>query len=174
VRDAQILQVSQNIPSNNNSANLHNDSKVETPSLVKSEAVPAARITPPSNEAMYRDDSKKVVIDSIYRLMWQDGADIFEGDWDEAERYCENLNFAGYLDWRLPNRLELLSIEDDSMVINESFKYIGKDEYGDEAYWSSTENSNISSTAWVVVFEGDDGYWEDISVRRFVRCVRQY
>nr|WP_277418958.1 DUF1566 domain-containing protein [Campylobacter showae] len=123
---------------------------------------------------MYRDDSKKVVIDSIYRLMWQDGADIFEGDWDEAERYCENLNFAGYLDWRLPNRLELLSIEDDSMVINESFKYIGKDEYGDEAYWSSTENSNISSTAWVVVFEGDDGYWEDISVRRFVRCVRQY
>ena len=124
-----------------------------------------------------RDNVKDMVAceeKGLGRLMWQDGADIFEGDWDEAKRYCENLNFAGYLGWRLPNRLELLTIADDSMVINKSFKYIGKDEYGDEGYWSSTENSNISSTAWVVVFEGDDGYWEDISVRRLVRCVRQY
>ena len=119
-----------------------------------------------------RDDRREVVKDDIYKLMWQDGEEIYQGTYDEAVKYCENLNFAGYLGWRLPNRLELLSIADDSMVINKSFKYIGKDEY--EAYWSSTKNSNSSSIAWVVVFEGDDGYWDDISGRRFVRCVRQY
>ena len=27
---------------------------------------------------IYRDDSKNVVIDSVYKLMWEDGADIFE------------------------------------------------------------------------------------------------
>ena len=58
-----------------------------------------------------RDNVKDMVAceeKGLGRLMWQDGADIFEGDWDEAKRYCENLNFAGYLDWRLPTSLELL------------------------------------------------------------------
>ena len=49
-----------------------------------------------------RDDAKNVVTDSIYKLMWQDGKDIFEGTYDEAVKYCENLNFAAYSDWRLP------------------------------------------------------------------------
>ena len=122
-----------------------------------------------------RDDARNVVVceeKKLGKLMWQDEESVFKGKQDEAKRYCENLKFAGYDDWRLPSRLELLSIADDSMVINKSFKYIGKDEY--EAYWSSTKNSNSSSIAWVVVFEGDDGYWDDISGRRFVRCVRQY
>ena len=49
-----------------------------------------------------RDDAKNVVTDSVYKLMWQDGKDIFERAYDEAVKYCENLNFAGYSDWRLP------------------------------------------------------------------------
>ena len=36
-----------------------------------------------------RDDAKNVVTDSIYKLMWQDGKDIFEGAYDEAVKYCE-------------------------------------------------------------------------------------
>ena len=172
VRDAQISQASQNTPSNNNSANLHNDSKVETPSLAKSEAAPAARVKPPSNEAMYRDDSKSVVIDSVYKLIWEDGAEIFEGNWDKAKRYCENLNFAGYSDWRLPTRLELLSITDDSRhnpAINSAFKNIVSD-----FYWSSTKSADNSSYARHVSFGyGNDGRLS-VSWSLFVRCVREY
>ena len=61
-----------------------------------------------------RDDAKNVVTDSVYKLMWQDGDEIFKGDYDKAIKYCENLTFAGFEDWRLPTLNELLSITDDS------------------------------------------------------------
>ena len=104
--------------------------------------------------------------------MWQDGADIFEGDWDEAKRYCENLNFAGYSDWRLPTRLELLSITDDSRfdpAINRAFK-----DFVSRFYWSSTKSAGFSSSAYFVDFRYG---WDDcdgVFIRRFVRCVRDY
>ena len=102
-----------------------------------------------------RDNVKDMVAceeKGLGRLMWQDGADIFEGDWDEAKRYCENLNFAGYLDWRLPTSLELLSITDDSRfdpAINRAFK-----NFVSRSYWSSIKSagfSSISGTAALTV-----------------------
>ena len=72
-----------------------------------------------------RDDAKNVVTDSVYKLMWQDGEEIFKGDYDEAVKYCENLTFAGFDDWRLPTANELFSITDDTRfnpAINKAFK----------------------------------------------------
>ena len=41
--------------------------------------------------------------------MWQ--KDYVSGKtWKEALSYCENLTYAGYSDWRLPNRNELASL----------------------------------------------------------------
>ena len=45
-----------------------------------------------------RDDTKNVVTDSVYKLMWQDGEEIYQGTYDEAVKYCENLTFAGFED----------------------------------------------------------------------------
>ena len=117
-----------------------------------------------------RDDAKNVVMDSIYNLMWQDGEDIFEGAYDEAVKYCENLNFAGYSDWRLPRVDELISITDKtkfSLAINSAFKYVKSD-----FYWSSTKFVDGSSRAWFVHFKNGYADWSGISDRLFARCVR--
>ena len=146
-----------------------------------------------------RDNRLEVVKDDIYRLMWQDqqfmdsSATVFPlsamGDkynspmtYAEAVKYCENLNFAGFDDWRLPTINELLSITDDTRfnpAINKAFKNVaykindkGEKIYG--RYWSSTKYADDSSNAWFVNFRDGDGDWSDISLRYFVRCVRQY
>jgi len=47
-------------------------------------------------------------------LMWQQADDGQMRDWEEALAYAENLELAGYADWRLPNAKELQSILDYS------------------------------------------------------------
>ncbi len=90
-----------------------------------------------------RNNTKEVVIDTETCLMWQDNIDtkIVEKTWQEAIEYCDDLNFAKFTDWRLPN-------------INELYTTFDTHEYGkgvksvfvnaDWEYWSST--SKVSST----------------------------
>ncbi|OBP14337.1 hypothetical protein A5320_11160 [Rheinheimera sp. SA_1] len=46
-----------------------------------------------------------VTIDKTNNLMWEDGPQIDRERilWQDAAAYCENLNYAGFDDWRLPN-----------------------------------------------------------------------
>lgn len=131
-----------------------------------------------------RDNRLEVVRDNIYKLMWQDGdLPLYRMAYDEAIHYCENLNFAGFDDWRLPTVKELLSITDDSIspTINKAFQNVayemsdrGKKMYG--KYCSSTKKAaNGSSAVWAVDFDYSKGGLYGISNNRlFVRCVRQY
>ena len=125
----------------------------------------------------YRDNDKNVVVCSekkLGRLMWQDETQNFQGTWEQAQEYCKLVNLAGHKDWRLPTRVELLSITDKSRydpALNTAFKYITDSDY--PWYWSQTKYASDSSFAWVVHFRYGSGYWSDVSNRGFVRCVRQ-
>jgi len=103
-----------------------------------------------------RDDT---VTDACTGLMWQrDTADV-NGDgqstdqdflkWCGALAYCENLDFAGHTDWRLPNVRELQSIVDYG-VYNPSIDPV----FGalSSVYWSSSTLACNPDGAWFVSF----------------------
>ena len=125
----------------------------------------------------YRDNDKNVVVCSdkkLGRLMWQDEKQSFEGTWEQAQEYCKLVSLAGYKDWRLPTRVELLSIADKRRykpALNTAFKYITDSDYS--YYWSQTKSAGGSSDAWVVGLRGGNSNWSGVSGRNFVRCVRE-
>jgi hypothetical protein len=97
----------------------------------------------------YTDNGDGTVTDNVTSLMWakdgnaagcRSGAPVY---WSSAIEWAEGLVFAGYSDWRLPNRGELLSLNQ----ITSSSPYINKTFFpntSSTAYWSST--TQIGST----------------------------
>lgn len=130
--------------------------------------------TEPLEAQCSRDDSKDIVVckDVIHgTLIWQDGNEDIKKEWKEAKEYCNNLNYAGYTDWRLPTKTELLSIVDYTRydpAINKAFKN-GKSNW----CWSSTPFTKRSSTAWNVNFSNGGTDSGGLSNSYCVRCVRQ-
>jgi hypothetical protein len=97
-------------------------------------------------------------------------------NWGEALQFCENLNYAGQSDWRLPNAKELQSIVDytrspdttDSAAIDPIFSTTTiKDEGGSKDfpfYWTSTthlDERNIGLWAIYVTFGEAHGYGDN-------------
>ena len=135
---------------------------------------------PGATAGFSRDDRLGVVRDDIYKLMWQDDNLPDKMAQDRAVHYCDDLNFAGYDDWRLPTKNELLSITDDSRykpAINKAFKNVAYEtnNKGEKMYWSSIKHAGYpSSLVWSVDFESGSDYFGSVLDRYFVRCVRQY
>lgn len=118
----------------------------------------------------YSADEGEVVIDSLTGLIWQRTFTTSK-TWQEALDYCENLVYASYSDWRLPNPFELQNIVDygrySPTIDTEVFP--GTPSYG---FWSSSSYASDSSSAWFVSFDVPVVYDTAKSDVMFVRCVR--
>jgi len=124
-------------------------------------------INPPS----YRDNGNGTVTDTVTGLMWQKQDDDTERTWDQACTYCNNLTLAGYSDWRLPSKKELMSIVNYGTynpAIDETY-FPGTHASN---YWSSTTYAYDTSHAWVVYFGYGYVYSYYKSSTLYVRCVR--
>ena len=64
---------------------------------------------PSGTFATVKVNGDDIVRDSASGLIWQKSY-VENKDWKHALSYCENLEYAGYSDWRLPNQNELASI----------------------------------------------------------------
>ncbi len=118
-----------------------------------------------------------VTLDKTTGLMWAtygDRAGCFNGqsqNWSDAVAWAENLNYAGYSDWRLPNVRELQSLIDygksDPAIRTRYFPNTILD-----YYWSSSSYATNTLYAWNLDFS--NGYFaarDKISVY-YVRAVR--
>jgi len=104
-------------------------------------------------------------------LMWQVQVSDIKKNWKDALSYCENLVYAEYSDWRLPDREELRSIVNYSNKNPAIFEQFNDTML--EYYWSSTTNANYASSAWGIDFKyGDDSYSRHKSSEYYVRAVR--
>jgi len=133
-------------------------------------------------ESRFVDNGDGTVSDNCTGLMWQkDTADtsgngsIGDEDlliWREALMYCENLEFAGHSDWRLPNLRELQSIVNYGRfdpAIDPVFGALSV------WYWSSSSYAHRPDNAWLVDFLDGHDYGQfgkaDLSIN-FIRAVR--
>jgi len=113
-----------------------------------------------------RNIVKKVTIDNLTGLMWQDN-DTIKKPWtdggtyrdfftsgDTATNYCKNLNWGGYSDWRIPN-------------INELSSYIF---INDEEHWASSKGSMFANKISAITSKFDMRH--DYNPNLLVKCVR--
>ena len=120
----------------------------------------------------------EIITDSETGLIWQKTYDETKKKWSDALAYCENLTYAGYSDWRLPNINELLSL------VNYE-EYDPASDFPDmpsEYFWSSStrlsaisydNNDSFKDDAWMVHFgDGNTYYCGGKSYGEYVRCVR--
>ena len=113
-----------------------------------------------------------IVTDTETGLIWQKTY-VSGKKWQQALYYCENLTYAGYNDWRLPNRNELLSLVNFE-------KYEPASDFPDMPsgyFWSSSTYVNnlfvgYATHARVVSFEYGELDTEDKTDSLLCRCVR--
>jgi hypothetical protein len=129
----------------------------------------------------FKDNGNGTVTDEATGLMWMkvDSGKLRAGknkdgklNWQEALSWAENLEYAGYSDWRLPNVKELQSIVDytrspattNSAAIDPVFQttsFIAESGQKDYPYyWSGTTHASLSraSTAAYVAFGRSFGW----------------
>ncbi|MEA1967563.1 MAG: DUF1566 domain-containing protein [Thermodesulfobacteriota bacterium] len=119
----------------------------------------------------YQDNGNGTVTDLNTQLMWQQSDDGVEREWQDACDYCDNLDFAGYADWRIPTRRELFSIVDLGKydpAINTDYFPACKSSW----YWSGSTRTGSTDGAWVVDFYFGIIGWGGKTNDGYVRCVR--
>lgn len=121
------------------------------------------------NESSFTTDTingKLVVKDYTTGLMWQKEYQSSQ-TWQKALNYCETSTYAGYTDWRLPNKNELASL----LNYDEPYSNFPDMPLSEAHFWSSSTYSSIMS-AWRVSFHtGNVGYYFKTG-EFYVRCVR--
>jgi Protein of unknown function (DUF1566) len=128
-----------------------------------------------------------VVVDLVTGLMWQQelpatyrgcsgqppGQSQVGGTctWSEAKDYCAALVLAELSDWRLPSKIELESIVDETKF-DPAIDTVAFPGAPAVFFWSASPYVGASSAAWGVTFyngiSGDDNVSDTVSVR----CVR--
>lgn len=118
---------------------------------------------------------KKVVLDHVTGLMWQQSGSSQTKNWAEAYEYVQEMNkgsYAGFSDWRLPTIEELASLLES--------EHKNGDLYIDQVFdatqqwcWSSDKMKEDADRAWRVHFQlgGVDGYRIKRNIT-YVRAVR--
>ena len=127
-------------------------------------------------EGRFVDNGDGTVTDNCTGLTWQQETADIPGDddnrvtWAEALRYCEDLEFAGHDDWRLPNVRELQSIVDYGRY-NPAIDPVFSAE--SSWYWSSSSFVDFTRVAWRVSFNvGYVAHGDKLHDAHYVRAVR--
>jgi hypothetical protein len=123
---------------------------------------------PPGRYAVAAD----TVNDTRTGLTWQRKV-AFDGSYtlEEARAYCSGLVLGGFSDWRLPSKLELESLVDDTRgdPAIDTLAFPGTPA---ALFWTSTTSADSVESAWYVAFGSGYSLTADVSMLLHARCVR--
>jgi hypothetical protein len=111
-----------------------------------------------------------VVFDPVTNLTWQRAVSPTTMEWPAAGAYCAALVLGGRDDWRLPARIELVSLVD----FTRHTPTINTDAFPDTPsawFWTSSTLADIPGFAWYVYFETGFSQYIDETFEYRVRCV---
>jgi hypothetical protein len=122
------------------------------------------------DETFIRIDKKEVVIDTVRTKMYYDSTPLEKMNFSQARKACQEMNYLGYKNWRVPSKDELRSILELSrrgVTVKHAFKNLQE-----ELYWSSTEDNY--KKAWY--FDFDLGRYGNRKQSKefYVFCVRDF
>jgi hypothetical protein len=130
-----------------------------------------AGTVPAATVHSYDTASAEVVIDRVTGLTWQRRVDGRSRSWAEATGFCACAGLGGHDDWRLPTRMELVSIVD----FTRDAPAIDPDAFPDTPpawFWTSSRWADDPAFAWYVYFENGFSNFIDQTATYRVRCVR--
>jgi len=109
------------------------------------------------------DNDDGTITDTMTNLMWAKDAYQAgtEKTWEDALAYCNNLEYADYTDWHLPNVFQLLSIIDfeyykpDKTALPPGHPFIHTDHNN---YWTSTSSDENMAYVFIKFIQIDTEY----------------
>lgn len=111
------------------------------------------------------------VTDNVTALIWQRRVDAGSFEWSDARQYCACLAIDGSSGFRLPSRIELLSLADWTLV-HPAIDSAAFPDTPSEAFWSASVLENGDpDLAWHVDFDSSHTSYTDKTYTHRVRCV---
>lgn len=124
------------------------------------------------NPASYSvDETNDTVLDDVTGLMWQRTVSdsVFSGK--KSNDYCASLVHGGFDDWRLPSRIELVSLVDftklDPAIDTNTFPNTPN-----ASFWTSSPFAGDTYSAWFINSPDGSANYSDVVFLERARCVR--
>ena len=114
------------------------------------------------------------IYDNLYDLCWQKSPTTSTYNHANAISYCEGLSLAGRVNWKLPEKNELLTLlyHNGASTTYSKLNSLGFSNIQNNYYWSNTLYApNPTSNAYIVLFNyGRPGY-NSLTYSNYVLCV---
>jgi hypothetical protein len=121
--------------------------------------------------AQYETTSPAVTLDRITGLTWEAQPVKQDYSWADASALCDAATTGGHQDWRLPTRIELISLLDvtvsEPTIDSSAFPACES-----SLYWSSTPSAGFPNRYEAIDFQVGYGYADTAGELHFARCVR--
>ena len=114
-----------------------------------------------------RDNTQQVVLDKKNHKIYYDAKASSKMTYDDAQKYCEKMDYLGYTSWRVPTKEELRSLLELSrrkITVKHAFKNVQQG-----IYWAST--TDRYNKAWYFDFDLGRYSTTEKSKKFYVLCV---
>jgi hypothetical protein len=115
-------------------------------------------------------DSGNQVTDDVTGLVWQRHIQDRSHTWDEAKQYCSCLTIDGLAGWRLPSRIELVSLVDWTTT-SPTIDIAAFPSTPSENFWTSGVVVGDSGLTYLVYFLNGHTTYSDPTYAYRTRCV---
>ncbi len=133
--------------------------------------MPNVRLAGLPNPHSYDTQTPGVVVDRVTGLIWQRNLPEKFYTFEAAQRQCDGLDLAGHRDWRLPSRIELVSLLDTTRI-QPSIDMAAFPSTPIDWFWTSSLSADNPGAAWYVYFYFGYPKTDDKTNSFSVRCVR--